>query len=73
MPECFGDISELAIFGLKFFKLIVAVIIHYPQSSSAKLADFLLGGSTTGRPYKRVILKLCFKKRLKEYPWLLKY
>lgn len=65
--------TELAIFGLNFFKPRVTAIIYYPESSSVKIVDFLLGGTTIKYPYKRAIIKLRFKKQFKEYPWLLKH
>ena len=33
----------------------------------------VIGSSRIEHPYKRAIFKLCFKKQLKEYPWLLQY
>ena len=38
-----------------------------------KLVDSVIGGSTIEYLHKKAILKLCLKKRLNGYPWLLKY
>ena len=53
-----------------FLKLFLVFIL---KTLSLKLVDFAIAGFTTEHRYKRAIFKLCFKKRLKEHPSLLKY